>query len=298
MPIPESQLDTWSHQGSVTQSSATYESIRAALLKDGTDYAAQRPEVFLQGSYSNDTNIYAESDVDCVILYNGEFYHDLTSLPPEQKAAFMASMPEGTYSYETFKTQVGEALEGSFGSFVDLNSHRAIKIKAGNGRRSADVIVAFQYRRYYKFNGINDQNFDAGILFFSSDGKRIANYPKIHSANLTFKHKATGWTFKPVVRIFKNLRSKLMENRQIEVGSAPSYFIEGLLYNVPDNLFKGNYTEMLVSILNWLHQTSDRTNFICANRQYYLFRADSAVSWSTADGTSFINEAITLWNNW
>lgn len=298
MPIPESQLDTWSHQGSVAQSSATYQSIRAALLKAGTGYADKGPEVFLQGSYGNDTNIYAESDVDCVILYNGEFYHDLTSLPGEQQAAFKASMPDGTYSYDTFKTQVRDALVGSFGMSIDATSRRAIKIKAGGGRRSADVIIAFQYRRYYKFNGINDQSFDTGMLFFTSDGKRIANYPKIHSAHLTIKHQATGGNFKPMVRVFKNMRSRLVDNGQIKNGVAPSYFIEGLLYNAPDSLFKGKYADMVVNILKWLYQTPDRTKFLCANRQYYLLRDDSLVCWPTADGEKFITETTTLWNSW
>ena len=63
MPIPESQLETWSHQGSIAQSSATHNSIRNVLVAGGTPYAGRTFEVFLQGSYGNSTNIYAESDV-------------------------------------------------------------------------------------------------------------------------------------------------------------------------------------------------------------------------------------------
>lgn len=67
MAIPESQLETWSKQGSVTQSSTTYQIIRNALLDAKAVYADKTFEVFLQGSYGNDTNIYAESDVDTVM---------------------------------------------------------------------------------------------------------------------------------------------------------------------------------------------------------------------------------------
>ena len=67
MPIPESQLDTWSHQGSITQSSTTYNAIKGALEDSTTPYAGKNFKVFLQGSYGNDTNIYAESDVDIII---------------------------------------------------------------------------------------------------------------------------------------------------------------------------------------------------------------------------------------
>jgi len=254
--------------------------------------------VFLQGSYGNDTNIYAESDVDCVILYNGAFFHDLEALPAEQESLFKTTMPDGTYPYGTFKAEVQAALIKSFAMSVDATSRRAIKIKAGGGRRNADVIVAFQYRRYYRFNGIHDERFDTGMAFFTSEGKRIANFPKAHSANLTTKHQATGGNFKPVIRIFKNIRSRLVDNGQIKDGLAPSYFIEGLLHNAPNDLFKGKYADMVLNILKWLHATPDRSKFLCANEQYYLLRDNSLVCWPTVDGAKFVTETIKLWNDW
>lgn len=81
MGIPESQLDTWSHQGSITQSSTTYATIKNALEAGGSTYASKSYKVFLQGSYGNDTNIYSESDVDVVIQLDSTFYHNLESLP-------------------------------------------------------------------------------------------------------------------------------------------------------------------------------------------------------------------------
>ena len=74
MPIPESQLETWSHQGSITQSSNTYNSIKNVLEAGTTPYASKNFKVFLQGSYGNDTNIYAESDVDIVIRLDDCFF--------------------------------------------------------------------------------------------------------------------------------------------------------------------------------------------------------------------------------
>ena len=67
MAIPETQLETWSHQGSVAQSSSTYATIKNTLEEAGTAYNDKNYKVFLQGSYGNDTNIYSESDVDVVI---------------------------------------------------------------------------------------------------------------------------------------------------------------------------------------------------------------------------------------
>jgi hypothetical protein len=55
MAIPEAQLDTWSHQGSVTQSATTYNSIKNILEAKDSPYSGKNFTVFLQGSYGNDT---------------------------------------------------------------------------------------------------------------------------------------------------------------------------------------------------------------------------------------------------
>ena len=60
------------------------------------------------------------------------------------------------------------------------------------------------------------------------------NYPKQHSDNLTQKHQETGQWLKPTIRIFKNMRTRMWQIGIIGDGVAPSYYIEGLLYNVPE----------------------------------------------------------------
>ena len=298
MAIPKAQLDTWSGQGSVTQSKNTYATVKAALEDASAVYTDRKFKVFLQGSYGNDTNIYAESDVDVVIRYDGAFFHDIKERPADEQAAFNAAYPDkGTYSYGDFKEHVRQALRAKFGNSVKPGT-RAIKIEASGNRRNADVIVAFEYRRYYKFKAPYDESHVTGICFFLSDGTRVANYPDQHDENLTGKHQATGNRFKPLVRIFKNMRSKLIEGGLITEGSAPSYFIEGLLYNVPNDKFAGNNQDIFLNILKWFYETKDRSEFVCANEQYYLLRNNSHTCWPIADGNNFIDAAIRLWNDW
>lgn len=88
MAIPESQLETWSKQGSVSQSSSTYAPVKKALEDSKAIYKDKSFEVFLQGSYGNDTNIYAESDVDVVIRLDSIFRGDIDSLSIEEKNAY------------------------------------------------------------------------------------------------------------------------------------------------------------------------------------------------------------------
>lgn len=296
MAIPESQLVTWSHQGSITQSSTTYNTVKNVLEAVGSPYSSKNYNVFLQGSYGNDTNIYAESDVDIVIKLNDCFRHDLNILPDDQKAAFKAAHSDATYTHVDFKRDVLGVLEAKYAGDVDPGD-KAINIAANGSRRKVDVIAATQYRRYHRFLSTSDQAYDEGICFFNGAGECIANYPMQHSANCTAKHQATNEWLKSMVRILKNLRGKLVAEKMIEAGVAPSYYIEGLLYNVPNEKFGKSYDDSFVNCINWILE-ADRSKFVCANEQYYLLREDSPVTWRDAKCTEFLTAACDLWNQW
>ena len=124
------------------------------------------------------------------------------------------------------------------------------------------------------------------------------NYPKQHSANLTQKHQNTNNWLKPMVRIFKNMRSKLEDNGLLEKGVAPSYYLEGLLYNVPNEKFTTNFQTCFVNAMTWIQNDADKKKMVCANRQYYLLGENSHTSWSEKNCEAFLNAAIELWNDW
>jgi hypothetical protein len=298
MTIPLAQLKTWSGQGSVTQSKNTYATVKSALEDVDAPYKSRNFKVFLQGSYGNDTNIYSESDVDVIIRYDGEFYYDVKQTAENEQAAFHAAYPDSnTYAYKDFKEHVVQALRNKFGDSVKPGA-KAIKIESNGNRRNADVIVAFEFRRYFHFKSLYNENHVAGMCFFDSGGNRIANYPKQHCENLTTKHQAAGNNLKPLIRIFKNMRSKMIEEGLIAKGSAPSYYVEGLLYNIPTDQFSGDFQDTTLRVLQWLNKTTDRSEFLCANEQYYLLRENLPTCWSCADGANFIAAASKLWDDW
>lgn len=297
MSIPEEQLETWSHQGSVTQSSSTYNSIKTVLEDSGTPYSGKSYSIFLQGSYGNSTNIYAESDVDIVIVLKSCFQKDLSSLSDDEKAAYKRLFNDATYTHVEFKNDVIDVLTDAYDSDVDVGK-KAITIAAHGNRRKADVIAAIPFRRYKKFRSLKDQSYEEGICFYNSKGQRIVNYPKQHSQNLTYKHQNTNKWLKPTVRIFKNIRSKLVKEGYIADGIAPSYFLEGLLYNVPNDKFNTSYEDCFVNAINWIQGEANKSNLVCANEQYYLLRDNDSNCWSKDNCEEFINSAIDLWNNW
>ena len=98
-------------QGSVTQSKNTYEIIKAALESVDAKYKSRNFKVFLQGSYGNDTNIYAESDVDIVIRQDASLILRAPRCTDQQKNTFDTRFPESSdYSYSVFQSYVKAAL--------------------------------------------------------------------------------------------------------------------------------------------------------------------------------------------
>jgi hypothetical protein len=296
MAIPEIQLETWSHQGAVTGSCDTYNEVKKVLEASTVPYALQDYKVFLQGSYGNDTNVYKESDVDIVIQLNQTFKSDLSALPPDQIAAWDKAYSNSSYGYYDFRKEILQVLKDRYGSDVKAGD-KAIAIAANGNRRKADVITALQYRRYYKFNGFFDEAYDVGICFYNGAGNLIANYPKQHSENMTTKHQLTASWLKPTVRIVKNMRNRLVDAKTIASGIAPSYYIEGLLYNVPNDKFGTSYADTFANAMNWILQ-ADRSTFVCANEQYYLLRDNAHTCWPNANCEKFLSALRSSWNNW
>jgi hypothetical protein len=291
--ISEVQLATWGKQGPTAQFTATYDTLRAVLNDTDSPYYLKSFEIFLQGSYKNTTNVYGDSDVDVVIRLDTVFYTDLYFLNAEETARYNAQRSPGEYSLAEFKTSVVAWLIKKYGSDVNPGK-KAVFIKGNGTRRDADVLVCAKLRRYFTFPAYGDPVFADGVCFFLPDGTRIENFPEKHSENCTTKHQQTNQWFKHTVRIFKNLRNNMIENKIIEEGLAPSYFIEGLLYNVPPPQFGGTEQLNFRDVLNWL-LTADRSEWVCANEQYKLL-GNGHVTWPDANCTKFLN-AVKAYND-
>ena len=294
MTISDAQLKTWAKQGPTAQFTETYETLRNCLNDSSSPYYSKDFSIFLQGSYKNDTNVYGDSDVDVVIRLNETVYTDLSTLSEEDKQLWDAARAAADYTLDQFKTDVIGWLVKKYGSDVQPGS-KAICIKGHGARRKADVLVCCKHRRYKRFKSWNDQDFFEGISFFNSSGVRIDNFPAQHSDNCTKKHQDSKNWFKHTARIYKNLRNTMIEKGQIEDGLAPSYFIEGLLWNVPLDRFGGTEQQNFLDTLNWLWK-ADRSKFVCANGLYFLFHPTSLATWRAEKCDKFLSKAIEYWN--
>jgi Nucleotidyltransferase domain len=296
MPIPESQLNTWANVGATTSSSRAYASIKNALFAQGSPLLARQPEVFLQGSYANDTNIYGDSDIDVVVLYSDSYHYDLHGLTPQEQERHHQYFQPATYTWAHLNAEVLAALRSYYGHNAVTPGKKAIKVDTGQGRMTADVIPGLQFRYYTAYNSPQDLRAHWGMQFFDSSGNAVVNYPKQHIHNGQAKNalqRANG-EYKPTVRIFKNLRNHLVRSGLLADGIAPSYFIEGALSNVPDHFFGGPLVTRVFSILGHLTATP-MDQLQCQNGLIPLIGGDST-QWRADRYVEFLSAALSAFS--
>lgn len=293
MGIPESQLQTWSNQGATVTAQNTHASIRNALSKYSWPTSTAY-DTYLQGSYKNFTNIYGNSDVDLVVELTSVFWSNLTELEKQS-----LGWTPATYNWNEFRRDVINALTGYYGNqLVDTSGRKSIKVLPDNGRIKADVVVCGTYR-FYENTRIRAE----GITFFTCPGEeQIVNYPKQHFDNGAAKNsdfRTRGW-YRQSTRMFKNARDRIIASRPEYKDKFPSYYIESLLYNVPDSYFGRSFQDTYVEVVNWLNTQFNENNvaeFVCQNSMYYLF-GGSSVQWNTADAQTLVRQLVELWNSW
>lgn len=291
MSINEAQLQTWTNAPSSTKSIFTHEEVRKALEKSPA-LKNRNYEVYLQGSYANSTNIKLDSDVDIVVQLNETFAFNASEFHETRIAIFREVHPIPSYGWDDFRKDVISALNSHFGIIAVKPDVKCIKIAKNDQRVNADVTVCLEYHKYNNFDRGNYQDYVTGMKFYTTDGKEIFNYPKLHIKNGEDKNLAhrTDQKYKHIVRILKNIRQKLVENRVIDPKMARSYFIECAVYNVPDGHFQNDYKTSLEYALDHILNRCTPANLLTVSHQHGLFGTEPW-QWNQNDAATFFQAA-------
>lgn len=289
MPIPESTLDQWAAAVPPGQSSHTYEVIKNAFSRHNWP-PGMRHDVYLQGSYRNDTNIRQDSDIDVVMELTSAFHLDNSALPAHVRAAHSASFSSAQHTLDDFYRETIRALVQPFGDSQVHPGNKAVRVDGNNGRLPADVVVCQTYRYYTTQN-----HYEEGVTFRTRrDNRQVINFPKQHYANGVMKSNATRAEFKPTVRMMKRARNHMADQGSFDKDLAPSYFIECLLYNVPTTAFHHVRTATFTDVLVWL-ANANLDHLPCQNGIQNLF-GPSQEQWSVENAYSFIGALANLWS--
>lgn len=259
--------------------------IRKAI-KASNDLKNLDIEVFSQGSFKNVTNIPQESDVDVSVCLHDRFYYDLPSGAVVDGYDIHPTTTE--YSYSDYKRHVVDAISNYFGSDRITVGNKAIRIHSNTYRVDADVVANFEYRLYDSL-----EQFRTGVRFFSDDGSTITNWPKQHIENGVLKNSNTKKRFKRVARILKSLQVEMLGETKL-VKRRPSFFLESLAFNVPNELFgSAEYYDdvraVLAHIFNNTLPKQNPSEWTEVNDIKFLFHISQP--WTQSDAFDFASAA-------
>jgi|SRR5579875_10842 len=286
----EEKLSGWTGPSSATEQEKqdrTERMIREAVEEhaafDGCDLT-----VYAKGSYANNTNVKTDSDVDIAVQCGECIYWEEVN----EGVHPSSSSYEGIWTPTKLRSELEAALKKKFPDQVDTSGSTAFRIHSGTARVDADVVPCFDYRYYF-----SSTNYREGAKVFKKDGSSLINYPAQQLTNGRAKNNRTNQFYKKAVRIMKRVENAMViadEHREV-----PSFFVECLVYNCPDEIFlESTWTEtirqVIVHIWNGLdgpEPTDESERWLEVNECKYLFHRTQA--WSRADGRDFAKAA---WN--
>lgn len=286
----EEKLNNWTGPSSNTEKEKQERAERMvrAAVREHDAFSGYDMRVFVKGSYANNTNVRSDSDVDVAVKCNEVVYWD-----EHTSGAHPASSSyEGPWTPAKLRSELVAALKAKFPGQVDTSGSTAIHIDATSTRVDIDVVPCFDYHYYFSAT-----NWREGSKVFKKDGSSLVNYSDQQLTNGNAKNARTRRCYKRTVRILKRL-----ENAMVEAGyhrEVPSFFIECLVYNVPDSiLLLPTWTETVSrtlahiwSELEGIEPSDEDSRWLEVNECKYLFH--NAQPWSRKDGRDF---AFAGWN--
>lgn len=245
----EDQFTSWSVGPGKTEQdrSDNAESVIKSAINADLDLANLSVSVFPHGSYKVRTNIAQDSDVDICVCLGSTFYYDLPNGYTAEDFGIVAS----TRTYSWFKNKVKQSLMNRFGEESVKPGNIAFGVNENSYRVDADVLPAFEYRRYTGFDSQGRPKFERGVKFFpSDDGDLVVNWPQQSYDNGVLKNSLSGRKYKRAIRILKNLRNQMQDEGIDGAGGVASCLLEHVCWNVPDSVFQGeSYYGIIKNVL-------------------------------------------------
>lgn len=253
--------------------------IREALQADSF-LKALAPRVFVQGSYKASTNVRADSDVDICILLPGTYFWNIQfSDITEDEVPGIRPAP---LSFKDFKNAVETALVNRFGRAGVTRGNKAFDVHANTYRIDADVVAAFEHRRYLNRRRDGVIPYQVGIEFRTDSGAQIINWPDQTYDNGVAKNNRNARMYKRAIRVVKRLRNQMQVEKIAAANDIGSFLIESLVWNVPDEGFAHDtYSRVIRHVLahtfNGTIDDSRCEEWGEVNERKYIFKGSPAL---------------------
>ena len=253
MKYSEERLQSWTAPLSDTEKQRAKNAInmiRSAI--DGSDELKSMDiEIFIQGSYANNTNIRSESDVDICVMLKDVF----CGTYPYGKSIKDYGFTSASLTFSHYREMVKRALKAKFRSDNVSDGNKSLKVDENTYHVKADVVPAFQFRNYYYLDSSDPSWYVEGTWFMSKSGDVIKNYPKEHIANGIAKNNYTNYKYKKLVRIMKHIRNEMVNDNKANGDKITSFLVECLVWNTPNSIITGysTWTETVKQAIIFLY---------------------------------------------
>jgi len=311
MPFSEEFLETAAREIESRYVVPDFERVRELIMNALKMCAAVEPsinlrnvDIYIHGSYANKSNIYFPSNLEIMVEITTakRFSPDEVSLEDN----YFVDIPL-EFGPREFRLLFANALRDIVGDKLSEQAKTLRLSGLEKIKHDVDITPCMNFH-FYKDNGSTGDRTRGILMYDSSIDRQIVSFPRQHNQNGFDKDQATGGNFKRMVRLFKTLHS-LNVNEFYCIGPkvASGYFIECLLYNVPDQLFfdasapfRGDengvapqlLSAIFLKILNYLIN-ADLEAFICQNTVWRLM-GTMAEFWTKERADEFLAAIIRL----
>ena len=236
--------------------SLLYEDTLAYAIEMRSTYGSRKIKLFIQGSYANNTNVRAQSDVDIAIVQEEIFQTVYRKGVFDSNYNFSTAKP----AEKSFKDEVEECLKDKFGKDVE-RKNKSIKVHGNTYRKDADTVPCRRYRDYRQDFYYDENNYIKGIVIIADNGNKIINYPEQHIANGKTKNTETNHYYKKMVRIIKKIRY-IMDDHS---------YIVNYIYNNKPLLFTYKEANGIKPLCPCPSDISKMSNFIDDLKRFYEY---------------------------
>ena len=195
--------------------------------------------VYPKGSYANNTNVRLDYDVDIAVECTEFCFHEVSpSVPPVDEMAIDAKFtPYGKdYGLVPLKADVEAALVDYFGRTAVTRGNLALRVREKKTTLPADVVPCCGFQLVTGIDRSGHLSALHGTRLQPDKGSLITNWPQQQLENGTAKNNATNYRYKYMVRALKRLENLLVKEGELPT-ELPSFLIECLVYNVPNDQF-------------------------------------------------------------
>ena len=244
--------------------------------------------IYLQGCYACKTNTRFQSKLEIIVelAKTREFdYETMKYGDMKFRDNFFIDF-EHYFDVKRFRDVLTDELSKILQIKVKQGTTTIIVPAFGNLQHSIDIFPCFKYKFFRPEGGsvraklVYDQKLEEHFLMFTN----------LHAVNGNLKDTMTQGNFKRMVRLLKNLVAISARENSI-IHFVRGYYIECLLYNVPNEMYlskDGKLLSVFLKVINWLN-FANLDEFICQNQIWSL--------WGNADGFWYQSAARQLIND-